>query len=258
MDEHVKGNGVPCLTLGEREHEEKLLQPFAHLTQEPGMQILTRVSSAYNYWLKVPADKLIALKDIGYIIHHSCVLIDDIQDNTLLRRGIPVAHSIYGVASTLNTAIYLLLKGLKRAQILNNPDAIALCIEHLLDMYYGQGLDICWRDNNTCPSLEEYMQMIQKKAAVWLFKIGLLQLLSDNKIDFTKLNSILAMYIQIRDDYCNLCLQQYTDERGYCEDITEGKLSFPIIHAIRRHPDDQQVIRILLFQISSLAVPTRL
>jgi hypothetical protein len=26
-------------------------------------------------------------------------------------------------------------------------------------MYYGQGLDICWRENYTCPSVEEYKQM---------------------------------------------------------------------------------------------------
>ena len=88
--------------------------------------------------------------------------IDDIQDNTLLRRGMPLAHSIYGVASTLNTGIYLLLKGLKRAHILNHPDAITVCIEQMLNTYYGQGLDICWRDNYTCPLIEEYMQMIQK------------------------------------------------------------------------------------------------
>ena len=27
---------------------------------------------------------------------------------------------------------------------------------------------------------------------------------------------------------------QYTDSKGFCEDLTEGKFSFPIIHAIRR------------------------
>jgi len=35
-----------------------------------------------------------------------------------------------------------------------------------------------------------------------------MQLLSDNKTDFTKLNSILALYLQIRNDYCSLCDQQ--------------------------------------------------
>jgi len=39
-----------------------------------------------------------------------------------------------------------------------------------------------------------------------------MQLLSDNKTDFTKLNSNLTMYLQILNDYCNLCLQQETSE----------------------------------------------
>jgi geranylgeranyl diphosphate synthase type 3 len=45
-------------------------------------------------------------------------------------------------------------------------------------------------------------------------------------------------------------------KRGFAEDIHEGKFSFPIIHAILSHPDDDQVIRILLLQINSLADPT--
>nr|BBH72802.1 geranylgeranyl diphosphate synthase-4 [Nasutitermes takasagoensis] len=245
MEEHVKGNGVPSLTMGDREQEEKILQPLAHTLQVPGKQILARIAHAYNYWLKVPADKLIVLKDIDHTFHYSLILIDDIQDNSILRRGMPVAHSIYGVASTLNAAIYFILKGLKRAQSLNHPDAITVCTEQLLDMYYGQGLEIYWRDNYTCPSLVEYKQMIQRKLASLLFRVRLMQLVSDNKTDYTKLNSILTMYYQVRDDYCNLCLQQYTNQKGYCDDISEGKFSFPIIHAITNHPDDQQVINIL-------------
>ena len=45
-----------------------------------------------------------------------------------------------------------------------------------------------------------------------MFEIGLMQLLSENKTDFTKLNSILASYFQIQNDYCNLCVQQVTSE----------------------------------------------
>ena len=47
-------------------------------------------------------------------------------------------------------------------------------------------------------------------------------------------------------------------KKGNCGEITEGKFNFPIIQAIMSHPDDHQVIRILLFQISSLADPARL
>jgi hypothetical protein len=87
---------------------------------------------------------------------------DDIQDNSILRRGIPVAHSIYGVASTINASIYLFIKGLQKTQSLNHPGAITVCTDIFLGTYYGQGLEIFWRDNYTCPSLEEYKQMIKR------------------------------------------------------------------------------------------------
>jgi geranylgeranyl diphosphate synthase type 3 len=45
-----------------------------------------------------------------------------------------------------------------------------------------------------------------------VLEIALMQLFSDNKADLTKLTTILALYFQIRDDYCNLFLQQVTSE----------------------------------------------
>ena len=52
----------------------------------------------------------------------------------------------------------------------------------------------------------------------------------------------------------NVCLLlQYSQDKGYCEDLTEGKFSFPIIHAITCHPDDNQVMCILLFNSNSFS-----
>lgn len=48
--------------------------------------------------------------------------IDDIEDNSCLRRGVPVAHSIYGVASTINAANYVLFLALEKVQQLGHPD----------------------------------------------------------------------------------------------------------------------------------------
>lgn len=48
--------------------------------------------------------------------------IDDIEDNSILRRGVPVAHSIYGIASTINAANYVLFLGLEKVQQLGHPD----------------------------------------------------------------------------------------------------------------------------------------
>jgi geranylgeranyl diphosphate synthase type 3 len=85
--------------------------------------------------------------------------IDDIQDNSIRRHGSPVAHSIYGVARKINAVKNLLLKGLKRVQSLNHPNAITVCTEQLLELYYGQRMQIFWRDNYTCTLFEEYKQI---------------------------------------------------------------------------------------------------
>ena len=43
----------------------------------------------------------------------------------------------------------------------------------------------------------------------------------------------------------NLSSNEYTDNKGLCEDLTEGKFSFPIIHSIRSNPQNRQLINIL-------------
>ena len=43
----------------------------------------------------------------------------------------------------------------------------------------------------------------------------------------------------------NLSSTAYTQNKGLCEDLTEGKFSFPIIHSIRSHPDNLQLLNIL-------------
>ncbi|XP_075216134.1 geranylgeranyl pyrophosphate synthase quemao isoform X2 [Lycorma delicatula] len=226
--------------------ELKLLQPFNYILQVPGKQIRVKLGQAFNCWLKIPNDKLIVIADIVQMLHTSSLLLDDIQDNSVLRRGIPVAHSIYGVASTINSANYVIFLALEKVLKLNHPEATTVYTEQLLELHRGQGMEIYWRDNYTCPSEEEYKVMTMRKTGgLFMLAIRLMQLFSDNKSDFTKLTGILGLYFQIRDDYCNLRLQEYSENKSFCEDLTEGKFSFPIIHAIKSQPADHQIIHIL-------------
>jgi len=65
---------------------------------------------------------------------------------------------------------------------------------------------------------------------------------------------VLCNFLNIEALLKNVCLfLQYSQDKGYCEDLTEGNFTFPIIHAITRHPDDSQVICILLFKSTSFS-----
>ena len=63
--------------------------------------------------------------------------------------------------------------------------------------------------------------------------------------DFTPLVNTLALYFQIRDDYVNLASHAYMKHKSFCEDITEGKFSFPVIHCIHADPADRRLVSIL-------------
>lgn len=56
---------------------------------------------------------------------------------------------------------------------------------------------------------------------------------------------LLGIIFQIRDDYQNLQSDAYSKNKGFGEDITEGKFSFPIIHSIRNSSGNPQLMNIL-------------
>jgi len=191
--------------------------------------------------------------------------VDDVEDSSILRRGIPVAHSIFGTAQTINSANYVYFCALRELQKLNNPQAINIYTEELLNLHRGQGMDLFWRDTLTCPSEEDYLEMVgNKTGGLFRLAIKLMQAESSSNTlvgevlendyswltrgdlsDCVPLVNLIGLIFQIRDDYMNLSNSDYTRNKGLCEDLTEGKFSFPVIHSIRLNPQNLQLINIL-------------
>ncbi|KAL3177268.1 hypothetical protein MRX96_009954 [Rhipicephalus microplus] len=228
------------------EMEKAILQPYYYIVKIPGKQIRTKLAQAFNYWLKISPEKCQAVTEIVQMLHNSSLLIDDIEDNSLLRRGVPVAHHIFGVASTINSANYVYFLSLEKCLQLGDPQATTVFTEQCLELHRGQGMEIYWRDNYICPSEDDYITMVKRKTGgLFGLAVRLMQLFSENKSDFSELIGTLGLYFQIRDDYANLVLKEYTDNKSFAEDLTEGKFSFPIIHAIQKHPEDPRMMSIL-------------
>ena len=56
----------------------------------------SQLIDAFQVWLKIPEDRVRMIKQIVGYLHNASLLVDDIEDNSKLRRGKPVAHMIYG------------------------------------------------------------------------------------------------------------------------------------------------------------------
>jgi len=237
---------MPYSFSNDRSQDKLLLEPYSHILSVPGKNIRGKLISGFNLWMNVAQDKLKAIEEIVEMLHNASLLIDDIEDNSTLRRGLPVAHLIYGQASTINCANYVMFIGLEKTQALGHPEAITIFTQQLLELHRGQGMEIHWRDNFICPSEEEYKLMISRKTGgLFNLAVRLMQLFSDSDENFTELTRLLGLYFQIRDDYANIKLEDYAANKTFAEDLTEGKFSFPIQHSINSRPSDDRVFKIL-------------
>jgi geranylgeranyl diphosphate synthase type 3 len=86
--------------------DESLLEPFIYLSELKGKDVRGLLIDSFQSLLCTPPEILEVIKDIIASLHNASLLIDDIEDSSKLRRGKPVAHSIFGVPSTINCANY--------------------------------------------------------------------------------------------------------------------------------------------------------
>ncbi|KAF4038175.1 Polyprenyl synthetase [Phytophthora infestans] len=236
-----------------QENESKLLEPYAYISELPGKNVRGRMIGAFQSWLRAPTEAVESIQSIVDQLHNASLLIDDIEDDSEMRRGQPVAHHIFGVPATINCANYVYFLSLQKCQALGNPRALQVYTDEMLRLHQGQGLDIFWRDHLQCPTVDEYLEMVQNKTGgLFRLAVGLMQAFSDSTLDFTPLVNALAVYFQIRDDYVNLLDEAYMENKSFCEDLTEGKFSFPLIVAIRENPQDTRLLSILKQRTKSL------
>ncbi|RAH69841.1 geranylgeranyl pyrophosphate synthase spyE [Aspergillus aculeatinus CBS 121060] len=233
--------------------------PMEFLLSSHGKSFRGKLIAGFNRLLEVPQDKLNVISRVIELLHTASLLqVDaDYRHRSKLQRGLPVAHSIFGLAQTINSAKHAYFLAQKHLEGLGNPSALPIFTEEMLNLHRGQGMDLYWRDSLTCPTEEEYLDMVSNKTGGLLrLAIRLMQLESRKSGDYVSLINLVGTIFQIRDDYQNLKGEAYTSNKGFCEDLTEGKFSFPIIHSIRQDPANRQLLHILRQRTTDEAVKT--
>jgi len=47
--------------------------------------------------------------------------------------------------------------------------SISFCVEQMLELHQGQGMDIYWRDAHICPSEEDYKEMVLRSKSCVMY-----------------------------------------------------------------------------------------
>nr|A0A1Y1C7Q5.1 RecName: Full=Quiannulatene synthase; Short=QS; AltName: Full=Bifunctional sesterterpene synthase EvQS; AltName: Full=Quiannulatic acid biosynthesis cluster protein EvQS; Includes: RecName: Full=Sesterterpenoid synthase; AltName: Full=Geranylgeranyl diphosphate synthase; Short=GGDP synthase; Short=GGS [Aspergillus stellatus]BAX76657.1 quiannulatene synthase [Aspergillus stellatus] len=231
----------------QRAPEDTVLAPYQYIASLPSKNIRNKFIDALNLWLGVPPLALSSIKRIVEYLHHSSLMLDDIEDNSTLRRGKPCTHMLYGNAQTINAANYAFVSAFAEVQNLQSPSAITIFIREVQNMHRGQSLDLSWKYHTHCPTVDEYMMMVDNKTgAMFRLCVQLMQAESSvpcQKITQSDFITQLGRYFQIRDDYQNLVSSEYTTQKGFCEDLDEGKISLPLIYTIMDSSPEASVVK---------------
>ena len=203
---------------------------------------------------------------ISEIIHSSSLILDDIADASLKRRGSTCAHLIYGIPRAANSSCAMTFFSFRLIQTelfslsteIKNKLYEVLLWEHYVTNL-GSALDLGWAwDKRNHTSEEEFMQHILFRSCSYTYRhaarIGSIVGGADSKnLDIIyQYTSLLGLAFQLVDDILNLRPALNTWGKTIGEDLTEGKRSLLVLFCLKRASlaDQKQLLKILDGQIT--------
>lgn len=182
------------------------------------------------------------------LFHNGFLVHDDIQDESLFRRGHDTLYTQHGVGVAVNVGNALNLFSLQvlmRNRQLLGPELswrlFGETSEMLRQTLEGQALELGWIRDNACELTEQdYLRMVLKKTA-WYTCIypcragGLIGTGGGLNPDrFDRFGWFLGVAFQIQDDLLNLVGDYGRYGKEICGDIWEGKRTLMLIHLLNQ------------------------
>lgn len=230
------------------EHENGLLQQaLDHIRQRAGkrMRPILILLMARNYGSVTDVTQHAA---VGLELLHTASLVhDDVVDESRERRGQESVNALYDNKVAVLVGDYILSTALLNVSYTHSEKIVRYLAELGRTLSDGEILQLSSIDNEEI-SEETYYNIIKNKTAV-LFEacsaIGALSAgASDEEVERAKLfGRQLGIIFQIRDDI----FDYYNDEKEIGKptgnDMTEGKLTLPVIYALR-HTGDKAMLEL--------------
>jgi geranylgeranyl pyrophosphate synthase len=173
-------------------------------------------------------------------VHNGSLMIDDVEDKSLMRRGEPCTYLKYGDDYAVNTGtIMYCVPIMKIDEFIKDDDALKFymyktCCEETANLHFGQNWDIHWHNGHKMPSEEQYLHMIINKTSVLprLCVRLIARIMEEDPAEMVYYVEQLGAAFQIQDDLIAIKSDIYAKERGIlAEDIHEGKRTLIVSHA---------------------------
>ncbi len=178
------------------------------------------------------------------LLHNFTLIHDDIMDDDNFRHGQQTIHKKWDESTAIlaGDGVYILSQFLIAKVSVNVVEAMNIFNQATLTVCEGQAFDKMFEKNENV-TLNEYLQMIEKKTGVLLGVCaelgGVLSNQSSNVNNHLKSFGInLGKAFQIQDDMLEIFSDKNVMGKSLGSDLTEGKQTALTIFAREKHPEE--------------------
>jgi octaprenyl-diphosphate synthase len=171
-------------------------------------------------------------------LHTATLLHDDLVDGATLRRGKTVAHATWGNSITVLVGDYLLARALSISAGTGRLRVVQVLAELTENMSQGEVHQLM-RKGDIKLTEDEYLVIIRRKTAV-LFEAAcqvsaiIADAPEDREKALAEYGFNLGIAFQMADDLFDYTLQTSDFGKEVGADLREGKLTLPVIYALKQ------------------------
>ena len=225
--------------------ERYLYQPLAHFTAGGGKRVRPVLCLLGAEAVGGQAEEALSPAVAIELFQSAALIHDDIADESELRRGEPCLYRTQGVGVATNMgdlALTQVFEAVLTDQQLASERKLPVLRElvrmerHTLE---GQALDLGWaRDRRWDVSTDDYLYMVESKTA-WYTRASPLYIgavaAGASEADAQGLIEVgrhAGIAFQLQDDLLNLVGNAEAQGKDFRSDITEGKRTLAVVHAL--------------------------
>jgi octaprenyl-diphosphate synthase len=177
------------------------------------------------------------------LLHTASLVHDDVVDDTLERRGTQSVNARWGNKVAVLSGDYMLSTGLLQVSLTQNTDILKSVSFIGMQLSDGEILQLSATQQAKI-SESQYYKIIQKKTA-YLFsvcaEVGALSVsASPMEVEhLKKFGEYLGFCFQIKDDIFDY-LQDINIGKPTGNDLRDGKVTLPLIYALKNAPEDER------------------
>jgi octaprenyl-diphosphate synthase len=170
-------------------------------------------------------------------LHAATLLHDDVVDDAAIRRGNPVAHSIWGTPGTVLVGDFLLARSIAIAAKSDQMAVIAVLARTTARMSEGEIHQLLYRGDLAVDE-DQYMEVIRGKTACLIeaaCQSGALLAEAPESVvkALAQYGDSLGVAFQLVDDLLDYTADQAVLGKVVGTDLREGKLTLPLIYTLK-------------------------